>query len=173
MRRAAVVVCVPAVGLGSVRVLVREGVDAADAVVLQTCGAVFAVGTQAGGVLGADADAVAYFDGLCGFGADARGAADDFVADADGCGTNQLSNPIKPSHEHGMDSTKLTIWSRPPPTPQRMDVTSTNPTMRNLNLDVGFLPGLWVRELLPDHVAFGGGFVEAEPAGEFGVGVGE
>jgi hypothetical protein len=38
--------------------------------------------------------------------------------------------------------------------------------MRDFDVDVCFLPDLW-SEFFPDHLAFGGVLVEAEPAFEF------
>lgn len=75
-----------------VGVFIRERVDAARAVVFEPGCAFFAVGSQAGAVLGADAHAVAGLDGLGDFGADADGFAYDFVADADGYSQPMLAS---------------------------------------------------------------------------------
>jgi len=57
---------------------------------LQPLGALLAVGFQARASLGADADTVADLDAFFGFGADADGFADDFVADAAGWATRSV-----------------------------------------------------------------------------------
>lgn len=51
---------------------------------------------------------------------------------------------------------------------KNMHIRSTNSTVGNFYVDVGFFP-FFGRVALPDHVSFGGVFVEAAPAFEGGV----
>ena len=56
-----------------------------------------------------------------------------------------------------------------PSTPQSVQVTPADTAADDLDIDVGFLPGLGL-ELLPDHVALGSSLVKAHPAFELVVG---
>lgn len=76
------VIGIATISRAAIRIIASEGVDAADAVVLQTSLALFTVWSQARRVLSANTDAVADFDAFLDFGADANCLADDFVADA-------------------------------------------------------------------------------------------
>lgn len=52
-----------------------------------------------------------------------------------------------------------------PTTSQRVEITTADSAMRDLDIDVGLFP--WLRlELSPIHVALGGGGVVAQPAFE-------
>ena len=50
-----------------------------------------------------------------------------------------------------------------PSTAQSMQIRTTDTTMRDLDIDIGFLP-LFRLELLPNHVALGGARVKTHPA---------
>lgn len=50
-----------------------------------------------------------------------------------------------------------------------MQVTPANTAADDLDIDIGFFPWLGL-EFLPDHVAIGGGVVQANPALELVVG---
>ncbi len=80
------IISIPAVRDRAVGILVPESSHDVLAVVLQFIGALCAIRLQTGGVLRADADAVADFDAFLDFAADADGFADDLVADAAGVG---------------------------------------------------------------------------------------
>lgn len=129
------------------------------AVVLQARRALLAVWLQARRILGANADAVADLDALLGLLTDADCFADDFVADT-ACWSNMLA-------AHSWDEPEehvLTVWCWAPAGAKGVNVTAADAAMRDLDIHVGLLKRLDMRELAPDHLALGRVLVLAEPS---------
>lgn len=138
------------------------------AVLLQTGGAGLAVTLTAlaGVVLGSDTNAVTDLDVSLGFGADPNGNSDDLVADTAGVLGRALSFKVST----WFNCTPECIETYPAAA-ESVQVRSADTGVSDLDVNVGFLPGLGL-ELLPHHVALDGLGVQAHPALKLVVGSG-
>jgi hypothetical protein len=156
------IISIPTVGFTAVRIFVIIGIYMPATVLLEPIGALFAVWSEAGGALRANANTIAD---------PGQGNQSRFLSPFPFSGRATLRDVpyafIILSNSNGSADDLVTdayrIIGRIPARPQRMNIRATDAAMGDFDVNIVFGEGFWL-ERLPNHLSLHSSLVEAHPA---------